>query len=282
MFSKKPPRWIISTIKTLILSMVVPLLSALPIFVPEVAQAATVGSGLCAQTVGSATGVTATQSGNDCIVTFTNAATTTWTAPNYLANLRYLVVAGGASGDRGQCSYYWGHGGGGGQVKDSTMSPVGGTAYTVTVGAGGGPTGGCTNAPNGNPGGNSVFASVTSQGGYAATATSYVGGTSGAGYAGGTGLSANLGGGGGGGAGGAGSVLNGGIGVTSNISGSTLMYGAGGAGKDNVGYGTAYGTDGVAVTNAGTEPPANTGMGGTDKAGWAVSTSGASGIVILR
>lgn len=285
MFKMKPPRWVISTIKTLILSMVVPLLSALPVFLPEVAQAATVGSGLCQQTVGATTGVSVVQSGNDCIITFTSsAASTTWTAPNYLVTLRYLVVGAGASGDRGICSKYWGHGGGGGQVIDSTMSPVGGTSYTVSVGAGGAATGGCNAQTDGKPGGNSVFATVTAAGGSGATANSAVGGTSGSGYLGGTAtvrLGAGAGGGAGGSAGGT-NGLDGGIGVTSNISGTALMYGAGGAGKDDSVFGSSYGTDGVATVSTGAEPPANTGFGGSDKAGYSTSTAGASGVVILR
>ena len=52
------------------------------------ANAATVGTAPCIATVSSATGVTATISGNYCVVSFTStAAATTWTVPSGVTSI---------------------------------------------------------------------------------------------------------------------------------------------------------------------------------------------------
>jgi hypothetical protein len=85
-----------------------------------------------------------------------------------------------------------------------------------------------------------------------------------------------LGGGGGGGAGVAGSGKNGGAGVNSDITGSLIMYGSGGAGRDNNGAGTA--SDGGSTGSA--AAMANRGGGGADTgSGW---YAGADGVVVIR
>lgn len=283
MFSARPPRWVISTIKTLILSMVIPLVSALPVFVPDVAQAATVGSAPCVQTVGSATGVSVTQVGSDCVVEFKTASSTTWTAPTGVTGIRYLVVGGGAGGDRGQNAVHYGHGGGGGEVKDSTLAVTPSTAYTVTVGAGGAASGVTTNAGvNGKAGAASIFATITANPGQGAPGYGFQGGMSGSGFLGGVGLGNNYPGGSGGGAGGPGNNLDGGPGVLSDITGTSKMYGAGGAGRETSGMGKAFGTNGIAVTGTGTAPDANSGAGGSDTIGGSDSTVGGSGYVVIR
>ena len=281
MFSGRRPRWVISTIKTVIVSVTVPLLSILPTAMPA-AEAATAGSGVCTQTVGSATGVSAVQSGNDCIVTFTSsAAATTWTAPSYLTSARVLIVGGGASGDRGENAVHWGHGGGGGQVIERTISITPSTAYDVSVGAGGAGT--TSTTAKSKPGVLSKFGSITAWPGLGAWNTSFSGGTSGSGNLGGYGLS-QLPGGGGGGAGGAGVDINGGIGIISDITGTSTMYGMGGAGRNTSGFGTSYNSSGVLVTNGGVTPVtyANTGQGGSDISGNTGSTSGTAGIIVIR
>jgi hypothetical protein len=103
-----------------------------------------------------------------------------------------------------------------------------------------------------------------------------VGGASGAGFAGGTGTGVYPAG-GGGGAGGVGTDINGGIGINSDITGlPAIMYGSGGAGRNNGGSGTAF--SGGATGTAG--PIANRGGGGSDKSpGW---YGGANGVVIIR
>ena len=241
-FQPKPDRklWGIRVRKALIVALIAPFFTVISAVAPQVSQAALISAvdGSCTQDVGSTSGVTVTKVGNDCVVVFTNTTSTTWKAPTGVTNVRYLVVGGGASGDRGRCGPHWGHGGGGGQVRDATLAVSAGTNYTVAVGAGGAASGeGCPDR-NGNDGAQSQFASITSSGGYAAAANSAVGGTSGAPFLGGTGTGASPAG-GGGGAGGSGNNINGGVGVNSNISGTEYMYGSGGAGRNGSGFGTA-------------------------------------------
>jgi uncharacterized repeat protein (TIGR02543 family) len=303
MFSARRPRWFISAIKTIIVSLTVPLLSAMPVFLPQYAQAATAGSGLCQQTVGSNTGVEVTQIGNDCIVKFTVSAqttslSTTWTSPLYLANVRYLIVGGGASGDRGTCGTYWGHGGGGGQVLDSSTTVTPNTSYTITVGKGGVAGLACSNGstPGGNDGvASSISTIATANPGLkspsATGATSARGGTSGSGKVGGL-PNTNLGGGAGGGAGGDATThvngaasyvgLDGGIGIISNITGSDRMYGGGGAGKNDAVFGKSYLLNGVLTQSTGQAPEDNSGQGGSDYTFTTSATAGAAGLVVIR
>jgi uncharacterized repeat protein (TIGR02543 family) len=264
--------------RTLVVALIAPLFTAITAVSPQPAYAATIAAsdGSCVQDVGSTTGVTVTRSGNDCIVVFTSLTSTTWKAPAGITLVRYLVVGGGASGDRGNCGTYWGRGGGGGQVRDSTLSVTGGTNYTVVVGKGGDASAvGCPNV-GGNNGVASQFGSITSSPGLGGQANTGRGGSSGSGQIGGLGDTGALGGGGGGGAGVGGSGKNGGAGVNSDITGSTIMYGSGGAGRDNNGAGTA--SSGAATGNA--EATANRGGGGADYgSGW---YAGAAGVVVVR
>ena len=241
---------------------------------------------------------------------FTATGTATWTVPQGVTSVDYLVVGGGGSGTRGYCNYLWGHGGGGGGVSTGSLSVTGGTAYTVTVGAGGAGAASqsCTNSHTGSVGGTSSLATggstvVSASGGgtgysspYSYSATQALGGTSGTGnrsgssfsYAGGNGGGGTngcgapglCGAGGGGGAGGAGSGLTGGIGVTSTLSGTSTMYGSGGGGRNSDGYGSYYAASGTLTTGASRDGAANTGQGGNDTgSGY---TAGGSGIVVLR
>ena len=238
---------------------------------------------ICNQTVGSATNVDAYRlSGGDCVVEFKKVGTTTWEVPANIINVRYLIVGGGASGDRGKCSYYWGHGGGGGGVLEDTLFVTPNTDYTVTIGDGGGATANCTYVPTGNPGGNSTFGTITALGGQPADPNSQTGGTSGSGKLGGTSTGGSYGctpggcgAGSGGGAKNPGVGVNGGAGIESSITDSPIEYGGGGAGRIDAIFGTASGGGA-----AGSTPTANLGGGGSDASG--VSTSGGSGIVILR
>ncbi len=197
---------------------------------------------------------------NKTIVTFTltdNITTsTTWTPPVGVTEVEYLVVAGGGGGGTAT----WGGGGGAGGLLTNyggTKLPVS-WEITVTVGSGG--------ATNTN-GSNSVFGSVTAIGGghganavwNAVTLAAAVGGsggggiqqfygyaggaagTSGQGYAGGSGAAlseANYKGAGGGGAGAIGTNANntgnvpgqGGNGIQSSITGTATYYAGGGGG----------------------------------------------------
>jgi hypothetical protein len=184
-----------------------------------------------------------------------------------LNSVEVLVVAGGGSGgvDNG------GGGGGGGVIYNANFLLTAGTAYTVTVGAGGASRAGASDDGPGNNGSNSVFGSLTAIGGSGGTgwtntalppgSSSYSGGsgagqsasnstvnsrgagtgTAGQGFNGGTAVAGLAGGGGGaGGAGGnasSGNVGAGGIGFLSNISGVSTTYAAGGAGGFDVATG---------------------------------------------
>jgi hypothetical protein len=219
-------------------------------------------------------------------------------------SIEYLVVAGGASGAKGEGSVGTGGGGAGGLLT-GTVAPAAGTTYTITIGAGGAaqPT---MNMP-GNAGSNSSIGALVltyggGRGGFWSTnfagggagnggsgggrggSTSFIGygvypgspyidaprqgydGGNGTGTVGGGGTT----GGGGGGAGGAGTGSTGGIGLSSSISGSAVTYAAGGAG----GAGTAGGLTGAA----------NTGNGGAGGSGVdaGAGKAGGSGVVVIR
>ena len=217
-----------------------------------------------------------------------------------LYSASYLVVAGGGGG-----GINGGGGGGAGGLLTGTTSFNSGSAYTVTVGAGG------ASAPStsatGVNGSNSIFNSLTAIGGggggsYSGALGGASGGSGGGGAyntgsSGGSGTvgqgnagaigGGNPNGGGGGGAGAAGSAApsgatggNGGIGLANTISGASVYYagGGGGMGPTTVGTGgTGGGGNGGGST--GVSGTANTGGGG----GGASTTggTGGSGIVII-
>jgi hypothetical protein len=224
------------------------------------------------------------------IRTFTSS--TTWTAPDGVTSVNYLVVGGGGGG--------YIAGGGAGGYRTGTLSVTPGTQYTVTIG-GGGPA-----ATNGD---NSVFGSITSLGGGGAPpggngnsggsggggsygSASGGAGTSGQGNNGGNG-SQNAGGGGGGAGGTGGNAPSthvggtGGSGSTvSSVLGGGTYAGGGGGGGTNQGSGGSGGSggggngrnDGVAGGAGGV----NTGGGaGGNGSGLASSAGGGSGIVII-
>jgi len=237
--------------------------------------------------------VSAPPSGGYTILSFTNTSTCNWTVPTGVTSAEVLVVAGGGGGNRGVCGVNYGAGGGGGGVSLTTESLTPAAAVAISVGAGGSAAlincNGTRLSDNatgftpdsGTNGGNSSFGSVSVTGGVAPLRTSFTGGTSGNGKLGATiGTSTNpcnlsvnnCGAGGGGGAQNAGSGLNGGAGITTTISGASVMYGGGGPGKNNAGSGTS----GNGLYTAGYTPTANTGGGGSDV------TAGAAGIVIVK
>jgi len=219
------------------------------------------------------------------IQSFTSTGTTTWTAPEGVTSVEYLIVGGGGGGGNGYDNA-GGGGGGAGMVLSGTTSVTPGNSYTVTVGSGG--TGGANARVNnpGTTGNDSVFGSITALGGGngfgsrtgGSAGSAQIGSTTAA--TGGSGSGGGFGGKGGGGALTAGSNNSGatggsgGNGLTSNISGSNVTYGVGGNGANS------------GTQNAGTNGTANTGNGG--RAGGAGSTNstgggnGGSGVVILK
>jgi hypothetical protein len=254
-------------------------------------------AGLCTQNVSATSGVIVTKDGADCVVQFTTASTITWT-PQYAISVRYLVVGAGGSGTRGYCGYYWGQGGGGGEVLTGTgLNLTANTPVTVTVADATGRAGNCGSG-GGADGGSSVLGSLTARGGKASPNTTAAnagarGGASGNGKIGGLGT-ANGGygcatggcqAGGGGGAGADGSGKNGGAGINSDIVtiGTNVMFGSGGAGWAGSGdVGTAS-SGGATPGSAACDAPANRGGGGADCLGDAATGgSGGSGYIVVR
>lgn len=222
----------------------------------------------------------------------------------------YLIVAGGGGGAAG----YGGGGGGGGGVLAATTTVSPGTAYSITVGAGGAGypgynTGGWiqNHGANGAPSvGLSATATGGGGGGGGGTVAGYSGGsgggggdsspggsgTVGQGYAGGAGVPGsagpNYGAGGGGGAGGVGSGGtnvaggNGGTGASSSISGAATYYAGGGGGGTYNGGTAGTGGNGGGGSGSNGSPAAgsattNTGGGGGGGAGYNSGSPNASG-----
>jgi uncharacterized repeat protein (TIGR02543 family) len=247
---------------------------------------------------------TSTAVGSDTVLTFNDVGTCEWTVPAGVTSVRVLVVGGGGSASAGINNIYWPAGGGGGAVvANSSISVTAGNKVTIAVGAGGSATA-ATSGATGNNGGSSSFGATTASGGSTnsnvATANAgRIGGTSGNGNIGGTGTSSgsscatgSCGTGGGGGAGGAGGVVtgvtdarNGGAGVNSDISGSTVGYGGGGAGSDgssgSASHGGAVGYFVSTSASATGNGVANRGGGGA-RATNGYGGAGGSGVVVVR
>ena len=238
--------------------------------------------------------------------------------PTQAYSIDYLVVAGGAGSGGIQVGSGIAGGGGAGGYLTNTATLTPGTAYTVTIGAGGsggaatGQVGfsGSTSSFNstapvggggGSPGRDTNIAGVSGGsgggggGGGGGSGTTAGSGTSGQGYAGGAGYTGpNYGSGGGGGAGAAGAAGtsagggNGGVGLNWQSLGT---YYAGGGGGASFASGGTQGTGGSggggngSNTGAGNNATANTGGGGggtgKDNTG-AVGGNGGSGTVIIR
>jgi hypothetical protein len=221
----------------------------------------------------------------------------------------YLVVAGGGGGGQG---YSGGAGAGGLLTGTASLTP--GSVYTVTVGGGG--TGG--SSVNGGNGSNSVLSgsgitTVTSIGGGGGSGGNQNGasggsggggggpngtpgsGTAGQGNSGGTisGTQNAPGGGGAGAAGGNSSGTtsgNGGVGIASSITGSSVYYAGGGGGGGYQPFGNPAGTGGNGGGGDGGYPNGSAGSaGGTNTGGGGGGGSGnggyggvgGSGVVIL-
>jgi hypothetical protein len=240
---------------------------------------------------------------NTSVQTFSTVGTTSWTAPVGVTSVNYLVVGGGGGGG-GQV----GGGGGAGGYQAGTLSVISGASYTVTVGAGGAGT--ASAIIEGNSGSNSVFATITAngggKGGIQGSATNTSGGSSGGaggfGTRTGTASQGNLGGttgwsgAGGGGAGAVGADTPnsnvsggaGGAGTANSISGTSVTYAGGGGGggyrqpggAGGSGGGGAGGAFSGGVGVAGTANTGGGGGGGADGTGGA-GGAGGSGIVIL-
>ena len=263
-------------------------------------------------------GDTITTDGTYWYHTFYSSGTFT---PTQALTADYLVVAGGASGGVGGSGEGGGGGGAGGYRSATAQSFTNGTAYTVTVGAGG--AGLSTVGARGIAGSNSSvtgtgFSTITASGGGTGGGDgNRDGGTGGSGgggcatglggsgnsgsyspvegYAGGNGYPTNPTRGGGGGGGSSAPGTNGstsggagGAGTSNSITGSSVTYAGGGGGAANSSTGGAGGSGGggqggsSTVGANGFSGTANTGSGGGGSYNNGTSGSGGSGIVIVR
>lgn len=241
------------------------------------------------------------------VIRYATTGTSTFKVPAGVTEVEALVVAGGGGGGSGVGGDLRGGGGGaGGLISNAAFVVTPGASLAVTVGAGG------AAAANGN---DSVFATLTADGGGrggSGAQTGFAGGSGGGGGApsggaasftggagtvgegndGGTGGTdgttyRNGGGGGGAGAvGGAGSANGvGGAGLASLITGASVTYAGGGGGGGpaaaNGGAGGG-GRGGAYSAGAATAGIANTGSGGGGGANTVAGASGGSGVVIIR
>jgi PKD repeat protein len=165
----------------------------------------------------------------DNLTKFSGSGLTTWTCPNGVTSVWYLVVAGGGAGGGGGTRS--GGGGGAGGVLNGTRAVTPATGYNVAVGIGG-----TNSSGTGGSGGNSSFANTT-----AMDSMNAMGGGGGGTYN-ANGLFGGSGGGGGFSANGGGNII--GQGTAGGNGGTSNNRGAGGGG----GNGTAGTT---ATTNNG-------------------------------
>ena len=222
-------------------------------------------------------------------------------SPNASTNysVEYLLVAGGAGGGSKN-----GGGGGAGGVLSGLFTPTVGTAYTVTIGAGGAKASAGTNNYGNNGGSSSAFSQTVTGGGggsgqnagsaansggsgggagaantssYTTPGTGTAGqGTQGGGSYGRNGPGNNDAGGGGGGSAGPGVIGNsyacgnGGPGIMSTISGTVAYYGGGGGGggfnASAPGYG-GIGGGGAGCVGTSSSPTAVSGTANTGGGG---------------
>lgn len=260
---------------------------------------------ICNQEVSDATNVTAVRlAGGDCVITF-RSGTVDWTVPSNLKRVKILLVGGGGGGGGSYDTTGSGGGGGGQALLINSRGVMPKMNYQINVGSGGAGgfhiartnsldaiglggsntsisfAGSTLHTAFAGGGGSSSRANAsgasTRVGGAAATliAGGLGGGTAGGGFSGG-------GGGGSAGAGANGSSVSpgaavaGGIGTSTDISGSAITYGVGGAG----------GVQDGSTNSSGSTGAANTGNGG---GGASVSSgtfrnggAGGSGVVIIR
>ena len=224
---------------------------------------------------------------------FVVSSTGSWNEP-----MEYLIVAGGGAGEQDVAA-----GGGAGGVLSGTFTATART-YSVTVG-----NGATTSGANGE---NSAIATIATAigGGGAGNWSGNPGkaggsGGGGAGQQGGSGGAGGAGtvgpprqgwqgaqgtpstsyGGGGGGAGGPAYAQDGGLGITSSITGTTRTYaGGGGGGSDNRAGagGSGIGGNGSLRGQSPTSGATNTGSGGGGHGCCGAGGNGGSGIVIIR
>ena len=185
--------------------------------------------------------------------------------------VEYLIIGGGSGGNGGISSQFGGAGGAAGIARSGhiLLSP---STYTITVGTGGARS----FQANSSPGGNSSAWGIIATGGNATVVNTRTG-ASNVDFTGALGVG-GINGGGGAGAGANGSGSNGGNGVTSTITGISVVRGGGGAGFN----GTAGAGGGGSGGEAATAGAPNTGSGGGGGGSTTGGGIGGSGVVFIR
>jgi hypothetical protein len=203
--------------------------------------------------------------------------------PKQALTCDYLVVAGGGGGAGGGGPAGGGAGGlrstvtatGGGGTLETALSVTSGTAYAITVGAGGASgTGNYPSATKGTNGGNSVFSTVTSTGGGGGGPSDDNTGDA-SGVTGGSGGGSASTGGTGGGTPGNGTTNQGYSGGFGYYDGGSARHAGGGGGAGGIGGGTTAsptgngGNGGAGVTISALATPTGTGVSGAYAGGGA-------------
>jgi hypothetical protein len=197
--------------------------------------------------------------------------------------LNYLILGGGAGGNRGLSNSNYGSGGAAGIVLEGTTSVSFNVGYAIAIGGGG--SGGTTNGGGGTVGGSSSFIggliSLTATGGNPPNFGSKTGGSN-ANFSGGT-AGGTWPGGGGAGSGAGGNERNGGAGAVSTIDFTQRGGGGGGGGFSSGGNNAGSGGGGGGGAGAelfGSSGATNTGSGGGGADNGA--GNGGSGLVIMK
>ena len=111
---------------------------------------------VCIGAVSAGNYVSVSYDGDYTILTYDNVGNWSWTAPNGVSNIDYLIVAGGGGGGSNPGTGGPGGGGAGGMLNATNYSVTSGGLYNITVGSGGTATGGSS----GTSGTNSSFAGI--------------------------------------------------------------------------------------------------------------------------
>ena len=143
---------------------------------PSVSNAALVtatgtNASACNQVASNSAGVTATRSGQDCIVTFTNTSEVLWSTPIGITSVQAIIVGGGGGGGDSAASSTGGGGGAGGYFATSNLRVSGDIA--IAVGDGGAGSALTTQGANG---GTSYLGTLKVGGGGGGNGNTYAGG----------------------------------------------------------------------------------------------------------
>lgn len=143
----------------------------IPVANAAVITATGTNAAACNQETSNATGVTATRSGQDCIITFTNSSETIWTVPLGVTSVSAIVVGGGGGGGDSAANSTGGGGGAGGFFQNSNIAVSG--SISILAGTGGA---GSSISSQGGDGGTSYLGTLKVGGGGGGNGNTYAGG----------------------------------------------------------------------------------------------------------